>query len=53
MSETATFTVIGYEEPSPGEIEALLVAERGDKFLDLAFGILAVGVVVALYASGM
>jgi hypothetical protein len=24
-----------------------------DKFLDLAFGILAVGVVVALYASGM
>jgi len=51
VSETATFTIIGYEEPSPSE--ALLVAERGDKFLDLAFGILAVGVVVALYASGM
>lgn len=28
VSETATFIVTGYEEPSPGEIEALLVAER-------------------------
>jgi hypothetical protein len=27
VSKTATFTVIGYEEPGPGDIEALLVAE--------------------------
>jgi bifunctional non-homologous end joining protein LigD len=30
VSETASFTVIGYEAPAPGEIEALLVAERRD-----------------------
>jgi ATP-dependent DNA ligase len=30
VSETATFIIIGYEEPAPGNIEALLVAERRD-----------------------
>jgi hypothetical protein len=30
LSETATFTVTGYEAPAPGEIEALLVAEEID-----------------------